>query len=459
MKEKIFDVAVIGGGIAGAMAAIASARCGASTLLVEQYGFMGGMLTAAGVGPMMTFHSRNTQVVQGITGELIDRLVAKGKSPGHIFDTTGYTYTVTPFDAEGMKHELDLMLLESGGQALFHTMLAGVQTEGGRIRSIDVCNKAGLGRIEARVFVDASGDADLSAWAGVEFAKGRETDGASQPMTMNMKVRNVDIARVKAYIRQHPEEFPRLEGDLDKIDRAPRLSIGGYVNTMHEAMELGELSGVRDDLLFFETNYPGEVIVNTSRISGFDSTDPWSLSLAEIEGRKHVRELEAFLKKRVAGFEDAVLVSSGPSVGVRSSRQIKGLYTLTLEDLLACRTFPDTIAHGGYPVDIHPPKGEREEAFKERVKAIKHLKSGEIYSIPYRSLVNGRIANLVTVGRSISATFEAQGAIRVTPIAGAIGHGGGAAAALAALHGYEAALVPAELLRAKLREQGAYLAD
>lgn len=457
MADTAFDVVVVGGGIAGAVAAVAAARCGAKTLLVEQYGFMGGMLTAAGVGPMMTFHSQKTQVVQGVTGELIERLKARGKSPGHIFDTTGYTYTVTPFDAEGMKHELDAMLLEAGGQVLYHTMLAGADTEDGRIVSIQVCNKAGLARINARIFVDATGDADLSAWSGVAFAKGRESDGAAQPMTMNLKVGHVNIERTKAYIREHPEEFPRLNGDTGIIDKASRLSIGGFVHTMREAMESGELSGVRDDLLFFETNNPGEVIVNTSRIIGYDSTDPWSLSLAEIEGRKHVRELEQFLKKRIAGFEEAVVLFSGPTIGVRSSRQIKGLHTLTLEELVTCRSFPDVIAHGGYPVDIHPPKGEKEEAYRRRSREIKHLKSGEIYSIPYRCLVNGQIRNLVTVGRSISTTFEAQGAIRVTPIAGAIGHGGGVGAALAALSGCDAAHVPIGALQAKLREQGAYL--
>ncbi|SDE25577.1 FAD dependent oxidoreductase [Paenibacillus sp. UNCCL117] len=459
MASQEFDVVVVGGGIAGAIAAIASARCGARTLLIEQYGFLGGMLTAAGVGPMMTFHSGATQVVQGIPGELIDRLKKRGKSPGHIEDTTGYTYTVTPFDAEGMKYELDLMFTEAGGQLLYHTMLAEANVADGKLRSIKVVNKAGMTEIAGKVFVDASGDADLSAWAGVEFNKGRETDGATQPMTMNLKMRGVDIDRVKAYIRTHPEEFPRLptEEDRERVLRAERLSIGGFVSAMKEAMDSGELSGVRDDLLFFETNNPGEVIVNTSRILGYDSTDPWSLSQAEVVGRRHVQELEAFLKRKIVGFEQAIVVSSGPSVGVRSSRQIKGLYTLTLDDLLECRTFDDVIAHGGYPIDIHPPKGEQEEHFKQRNKEIKHLKGGETYSIPYRCLINDKVRNLVTVGRCISTTFEAQGGIRVTPIAGAIGHGGGVAAALAALGDKPTDEISIPELHSVLKKQGAYL--
>ena len=113
-----FDIIVVGGGISGTIAAIAASREGVKPLIVEKYGFLGGMLTAAGVGPMMTFHAGHKQVVRGITAELVDRLVAKGKSPGHIADTTGYTYTVTPFDAEAMKHELEIMLLERWGQSL-----------------------------------------------------------------------------------------------------------------------------------------------------------------------------------------------------------------------------------------------------------------------------------------------------------------------------------------------------
>ena len=110
MNNNQYDIIVVGGGISGAIASIAAARLGSKVLIVEQRACLGGMLTTSGVGPMMTFHAGEKQVIQGITGELIDRLVAKGKSPGHIFDTTGYTYSVTPFDAEAMKFELEKML-------------------------------------------------------------------------------------------------------------------------------------------------------------------------------------------------------------------------------------------------------------------------------------------------------------------------------------------------------------
>ncbi|MCP4396691.1 MAG: FAD-dependent oxidoreductase [bacterium] len=446
-----YDVLVIGGGISGTMAAMAACRNGATTLLIEQYGFLGGMLTTAGVGPMMTFHAGDKQVIQGITGELIDRLVAKGKSPGHIADTTGYTYSVTPFDAEGMKHELELMLLESGGRLLYHTMLADVTVEGDRLKHITVCNKAGLSELTARVFVDATGDADLSAWAGVECLSGEEIAPVFQPMTMNMKMAPVNIDKIAAYMKACPDEFPRHRDKrtLSSLHDAPRASIAGFVKTFDQAKRQGKITFQREDILFFETNNPGEVIMNTTRIHQLDPTNPWELTQAEIEGRKQVRELEQFLRRSVPGFEDAILLSSGPQVGARSSRQIQGLYTLTKEDVLTGRTFEDVVAHNGYPIDIHSPKGTGTQS--------EFLPWGEFYSIPYRCFINDRICNLITVGRCISATFEAQAALRTTPGIGAIGHAGGVAASLAARQNIPFTLVDVREIQQILLQQHAYL--
>ncbi len=446
---KYYDVIVAGGGISGAIAAIAAARCGADTLLVEQYGFLGGMLTAAGVGPMMTFHSNDRLVIKGITNEMIERLVAKGKSPGHIPDSSNFVKTVTPFDAEAMKQELEIMLLESGGKLLYHAMLAGVNKENGRISTIQVCTKAGLLTLGAKVFVDATGDADLSAMAGVDCTLGRETDGLCQPMTMKMKMRNVNIEAIKKYLRENPEEAPRLAQDFSAMDTSSRLSVAGFTKTLKKAQEDGLISFEREYLLFFETNTPGEVIINTSRVLGRNSTDPWSLTLAEIEGRKQVRELERFLKERVIGFEESELVYSGPFIGVRSSRQIKGLYTLTVEDLVEYREFEDVIAHSAYPIDIHSPTGAGTEHAGMAVR--------DVYGIPYRCLVNDKVDNIITVGRSISASFEAQSSIRLTPSCGAIGHAGGVAAAIAAKDGIAAKDISIAELHKILKDQDAYI--
>ena len=451
--KKLYDIIIVGGGISGSLAAVSAARNGSDVLVIEQEGYLGGMLTAAGVGPMMSFHTGNTQIIKGLTEELISRLKSKGKSTGHILDTVRYVPTVTPFDAEAMKHELEEMLLESGGKVLYHTMLAGVKTKDSKIEKITVCNKNGLSAIQANVYIDATGDADLSKWAGVECIKGRPEDGLCQPMTMNMKMTNVSIAKIKRFVKDNPEQFPRYRGETDIVDASPRLSLGGFTGIVEEAMENGEITFKRSkDILFFETNNKDEVIINTTRVIKYDPTDSSDLSLAEIEGRRQVRELEKFLKKRVPGFENALLVSSGPRIGVRSSRQIMGLYTLTKDDLIACRVFEDRIAFSAYPVDIHPPEGVPTSKNKDIF-----IPEESMYSIPYRTLVNDKIDNLITVGRCISASYEAQGAIRTTPTAGAIGHAGGAAASLSVKFDVPAREVPIEKLQKLLLEQGAYI--
>jgi hypothetical protein len=447
-----YDIIVVGGGISGSIAAIAAARNGSRVLIVEQYGFLGGMLTAAGVGPMMTFHVEDKQVIRGITGELIDRMIKKGKCPGHIIDAIGYTYTVTPFDAEWMKHELELMLLESNCKILYHSMLADVEVYDGEVKSITVCNKSGLTKLFAKVFVDATGDGDLSVWAGVNFIKGREKDGAVQPMTANVKMANVDVDVIREFIKDNLDEFPYLQGNTSFLDAASKLSVSGFVKTLDKARKEGDVTSRWEGLLFFETNNPREVIVNTTRLHGYDSTDPWSLSQAEVEGRKQVREIEVFLKKYVPGFEKSVMIYSGPSIGVRSSRQIRGIYTLTQEDILNGKKFNDVIAHAGYPIDVHSPDG-KEEVIKDNM----HLRPGVMYSVPYRCLINEKVTNLITVGRCISTTFEAQGAIRTTPTAGAIGHGGGIAASLAAKNNLCCSSIDIDELQALLKSQGAFL--
>ncbi len=443
------EILVIGGGISGSCAAISAAREGRDVLLVERYGNLGGTLTSNGTGPMMTFHAGDRQVVKGITGELIDRLQKKGKSPGHLFDTTCYTYTVTPFDAEAMKTELETMLLEAGGRILFHSFVCGVEKEGDRITSVTVCGKDGIKKLSAKVYIDASGDADISRFGGLKTKLGRKQDGLCQPVTLNMKLYNVDIKKAREYIKNNPDDFPRM--DVGKLDNASRLSVGGYNNTFAHAIKVGEITFDREFLLYFETNNEGEVIVNTTRISGINPIKPDELTKAEIEGRRQCAEVYEFVKKRIPGFENAKVAFTGPFIGVRGSAQIEGKYTITETDIVTCKTFEDAIAHGAYPIDIHPPEGADDDMFN-----VVKLEGGAYYSVPYRALI-GEMQNLITVGRCISATFEAQAAIRVSPIAGAIGHGGGAAASAAVENGGDVQKVNIEKVKDILLKQGGFI--
>lgn len=442
-----FEVVVVGGGVSGAVAGIASARQGARTLVIEKMGFLGGMLTAGGVGPMMTFHAGDTQVVRGIAEEIVQELKKLGGSPGHISDTTGYTYTVTPFDAEMLKYVLETMYRQAGGEILYHGMLSGVAVSEGRINQISVCSKSGPLTIKSRVFIDATGDGDLAAMGGVDFQLGREQDGLCQPVTMNMKVQNVDIELIKTCIRQNPADF--LEVDLARLERSPRLSLGGFVQALQEGRRSGEITFSRECVLFFETNNPGEVIINTTRIQKINPTDAWALSWAETEGRRQAYELFGFMRRRIPGFASAVLVSTGPNLGIRESRRVKGDYILSADDLLDGVTFEDEIACGGYPVDIHSPDGEG--------TCSRHLAWGAVYGIPYRCLLNNEIENLITVGRCISATHEAGAAVRLSPIAMAVGQAGGTAAAQAVFGGHNPVELDYRKLRSALIEGGAYL--
>ncbi len=453
LKAPSYDVVIVGGGVSGSIAAIAAARLGSNVLLIEEHGFLGGTLTSMGVGPMMSFHNpAGRQVVRGIADELIQRLVRKGASPGHIPDTTSYCSTVTPFDSEALKIELETMLDEADGSVLYHTQLAAVQTDGKRIREVIVCNKAGLTAIPAHTYIDATGDADLAARSGVPFFYGREADSAIQPMTMNLKLANVDTAAIRQYATNHPDDFlwhGGVDVGLERLKSSPRLSLAGFLHAWKAAQERGEIDVPRDQVLFFETAEPGTVIVNTSRITGLAPTDPFQLSQAERIGRQQCMQIFSFLRQHAVGFEKAIRMDTAAKVGVRESRHIRGLHVLTAEEVLGQHDFDDVIARGGYPIDIHSS-----DDVETRTQ---HLKPDDIYQIPLRCLLSEQMENLVVVGRCISATHEASAAFRVTPIAMAIGHAGGILAALAHDEKVPARDVAHESVQQILLRQGAQL--
>lgn len=449
-----YDVVVLGGGVSGSVAAIAAARSGVRVLLVEEHGFLGGSLTAMGVGPMMSFHNpAGQQVVRGIPDEIIGRLQARGASLGHIPDTTTYCSTVTPFDSEELKIELETMLLEAGGEVLYHTQLADVRVEENHIAAAVVCNKAGLTAIKARIFIDASGDGDLAARAGAPFDFGRSGDSATQPMTMNLKLGNVDTAAIRRYAMENPDDFlwhPAGQAEaLRRLQTSPRISLAGFLKAWRAARDRGEIDIPRDQVLFFETPVAGVVIVNTSRVVGLDPTDPFQLSKAESIGRRQCAQIFRFLQNHAVGFEKAIRMDTSAKIGVRESRHVHGLYTLTADDIVKGHPFEDTIALGGYPIDVHSPNSVTTDT--------RHLPPDAAYHIPLRSLLVKTPANLIVVGRCISATHEAAAAFRVSPIAMAIGQGGGVTAAEAVRAGVTPAEVPFANIRNRLLSQGARL--
>ncbi|WP_251712234.1 FAD-dependent oxidoreductase [Lactococcus ileimucosae] len=458
-----YDVIVTGGGMSGVFAAIASARNGAKTLIIEQYGYFGGSLTANGVGPMMTFFAGEKQVIKGLGEEMVQRMVEKGYSPGHVLDSTNYISYLTPFSAEGLKIVLDEMVQEAGCDILFHTNLVSVEKTNSKISSITVLNKDGLTNLTAKYFIDATVDADLATEAGVPFQLGRESDQAMQPMTMNLKVYGVDTQELKNTVLKDPEKFPRLNRNLNVMKNTEILSFIGFDEEFKKAKKEGRLSIPREDILFFETNVPGEFIINTTRIINGSGVSAESLTRAEMLGRKQCAELFKFLVEDIPGFRNAKIVYTGPSIGIRGTRQIKGVYTLTNKDVLERTDFKTHIAHSGYPIDIHNPKGEGTvSVHSAQSEEIEHEKFDastfdSYYKIPYEIMITNELENLIVTGRCVSASFEAQAAIRTTPTMTALGQAAGLASVLALKENQSVKEVDVSALQDILIAQKAYI--
>lgn len=415
MKQYACDVLVSGGGPGGICAAVSAARNGADTMLVERYGYLGGMATAGLVFPFMTRYAGGMQIIDGIFQELIERLDAKGGYGG--------PERSAMFDAEAFKLIADEICLESGVKLLLHTMVDGVEVGGALIKKAIIHNKSGEGSVAADIFIDGTGDADLAYMAGAPCEKGRGSDGLSQPMTLNFRMSGVDKSRM-------PDRQTITELYL-------------------KAREDGRIDCPRNDVLWFHTMRDDEIHFNTTRIICLDSTNAEDLTKAEIESRRQVSQYVGWLVSDIPGFENAHLQMTAAQIGIRESRRVVGDYMLTADDLLSTRIFEDCVARGSYPVDIHDPDGGG--------TVLKHLAPGESYQIPYRSLVPRVIDNLLIAGRPISSTHEAHSAIRVMPIAAAIGEAAGAAAALCLKDGVIPRQLDTEKLRNTLLAQGANL--
>lgn len=444
--NKLYDIVVAGGGLAGTFAAVAAAREGKTVLLIEKNGYLGGSLTACGVGPMMTAHAREKQIIKGLFEEMVVRMMKGGYSCGHRRDTTRYVSYITPFSAEGMKLVLDEMTSEADCHVLFHTFIAKADCQDGKITSLTICNKDGLSKVKAVIYIDATGDGDLAYMAGAPMKKGRPEDGQSQPMTMNMKYSNVNRNELKTYILEHLDQFPRLKESRELLEESSHMAVAGFGDQLQKAVKAGEIRFPREELLLFETDRAGEFIVNTTRIIGSDGTDAQSLSDSEREGRRQCAQLDRFLRREIPGFATACLEFTGPSVGVRGSRQLKGRYELQASDIISGKMFDSRIALAAYPVDVHNPDGAGTDSCFE-------MGEHGYYSIPYEVMFCDEISNLLVTGRCVSASFEAQAAIRTTPTTSAMGHGAGLAAALSLESGTGLAEVDRRQLQKMLRER------
>lgn len=439
---KHYDVLVAGAGASGLCAAVAAAREGARVLLAEQSGILGGSNTRSLVGPLMGFHAGKTQVVRGLAQEIVDRLARRGGTLGHLPDPLGVASSITPVEPELLKQvDFELIREQPNITLLLHAALAGAEAQGGRIQHVTLLHKGGPEDFSAGVYIDATGDGDLAFHAGVPCTLGREADGLSQPMTMILKLGGVDFSAVRQAMRERPDQFVLCDG----WDRIPYVAVSGYFEEVRQAREEGLLTFPRDRVLLFQSVRPGEAVVNMSRIIDRSAVNADDLTQAEMDGHAQADEILRFLRARVDGFQSAELLETGSAVGVRESRHIRGVYTLTAEDILRSASFEDAVAVCAYPIDIHDPHGKALTWVKQDPSAC--------YDVPYRTLLPQEISNLLVTGRCLSATHEAAASVRITPTAMALGEAAGTAAAMAPDGTPARADVSA--LQARLAERGA----
>ncbi len=455
------DVLVCGGGTAGTIAAIAAARTGAATLLVDQAGSVGGM-AATGMSFLGVSDASGRRALGGVGAELFRRLERQDAAFSDRFDIQ--LASVTSADPLALQQMLVRMLLEAGVQTLLHTFCVEPLVERGQLHGVLLANKAGLEAALAAVVIDATGDADIAARSGARFVLGRGPDGLMQPVTRIFRVGDVDLPAVFAFLRAHPEEMSlpdRWEGGADygaDILAAPAVVIDAFPGLIADARSAGDWTVPRDRIGIETGPVPGTVTINATRVHDVDGTDPDALSRAEIETQRQTFEVFQFLRRRVPGFQHARLLGAAHAVGVRETRHVLGAYVLSLDDVLAGRSFPDTVARGAYPVDLHdlaPGAQVLGESVAGGGVTLRRIERA--YGIPLRCLVPVGVRGLLVAGRAISATHEAAGSVRGQAVCMATGHAAGTIAAVASRRAQSPDEVDVGAVQDLLRTQGAIL--
>jgi glycine/D-amino acid oxidase-like deaminating enzyme len=415
-------VLVVGAGSAGSTAAIAAARSGAATLLLDRMPFLGGTSTAV----LDTFYAFFTpgehphKVVGGIPDDVVAALEAEDACflrPNTYGAGTGITY-----DAEVLKRVWEGLALEAGANVLLHAFVHAVELDGGnRIVAVRAWTKGGEVVVRPKVVVDASGDADVCHLAGAPYEDAAAT-GTIQSLSTSFRLGNVDVERVT--------QLPKTE----------------LWRLMREAAESGRYALPRLEGSLHRTPQAGVMMALMTRIRDVDPTDPEQLTRAEIEGRRQCAEYFRFLKENVPGCEQAILISTSPAIGVRESRRILGDVVLSAEDVLSARSWDDQIALCGAPIEEHHGGSDTRWIY---------VPEGKSYGVPWRALLPQHVEGLVVAGRCFSATHDAHASARSMGTCMAMGQAAGTAAALCAENGSVPRDLDPRALRARLAADGA----
>lgn len=414
-----YDVVIAGAGPAGIAAALEAARSGAKTALIERYGCVGGALTLGFIGPLLG------SVCEGTIGEEIEEAICPVKG-------------VCP-DFEVAKTALTRLLDEAGVELFLQTLVTGVIKEGSVIKAVKINGNYGESGIRGKVFIDATGDGNLSALAGCQWKIGRESDGLVQPVTIMFTIEGIDPGQ--SLLCLHEEHHTVLADGRE------------YLDICHKACRSGELPPNVNIVRLYSTGYPGERMVNATQENRIDPLDPEAVSRAEKELRKQVDQIVSFLRKNIPGFENIRIRGSASTLGIRESRRITGRSELNEKDMIEGKTYPDTVVHDAFfCFDVHNPAGPGQAEGEEKVPS-----SPKRYDIPFSAMCPLGSDNLLTAGRCISGTHTAHSSYRVMRICMAMGQAAGAAAIYMAQSGVGSADLDVNIVREHLIKRGVKL--
>jgi hypothetical protein len=434
------DVIVVGGGPAGCAAAAASAREGAKTLLVEATSALGGMGTLGLVPWFCGYSDREKIIARGLAEQVLH--ACRDGTP-HLKAEMEKNPLATPaIDPELLKRVYDDMVLGMGVSVLFCTQLASVETVDGEVDAIITSSKEGLRALKARVYVDCTGDGDLSAWAGAEYEKGDE-EGRMQPGTLCFAISNIDE---------------------EALAKGPRIHFYDPESPIHSVIKSEEYPDIIDLHTCNIKIGSGTYGFNTGHVYGLDNTDPTSVSEKLVHGRKMAAQYHGAFSKLHPAFANSFLVATGAMMGTRETRRIIGDYYMTIQDYLERRNFPDEICRNAYGIDVHWPKEKAEELARKSPDEVRgtimdrmsKLEKGESVGVPYRCLTPRGLRNVLVAGRCISTDRLVNGSIRIMACCLTIGEAAGIAAAMAVVDG-DVHGVDIDDLRDRLRKHGAYL--
>lgn len=417
-----YDVAICGGGPAGFIAAVAAARSGAKTLLIHEHGFLGGMATAALVGPISKFNFAGKRIVGGIPEEFIDRMAALG---GAVIDLPSGNI---PFDPEIYKLVAMQMVVGSGAEMMLHTRAVGVHRQADELYLLTEA-PSGRKAVKARRIIDATGTASVIAAADLPWNYRRADDGSLQPMSLVFRLGGVDTDDLTVWMDRDGVKYANAE---------LRTALENEVVAGNIAQFGGPWA------VFGSTIRKGEVSVNATRYPG-DATDTASFTQAEISMRLDVMKMVELFRKASPQFKNCYLIDTAFQAGIRETRTIDGLYTLTADDILNPKDFDDTVAKGAHWIDIHRAGDSSQSAT--------YVPSA--YNIPFRSLVPKGSDHIIVAGGSISATKEAFASVRVQAQCMALGQAAGTAAAMSLSDDQSFLELNGSDLREKLAADGA----